>query len=79
MEEQVVSREVLEVVGRAIDQLPPNQQAVITLRDIEELTSEEVCNAFGLSETNQRVLLHRARSKVRRALEEYFNEKTEKI
>jgi RNA polymerase sigma-70 factor (ECF subfamily) len=73
MEEQVVSREVLEVIKRAIDRLPANQQAVITLRDIEEMASEEVCNAFGLSETNQRVLLHRARSKVRRALEEYFD------
>ena len=56
----------------AIEALPASQRAVISLRDIEGWASEEVCNALEISETNQRVLLHRARSKVRRALESYL-------
>ena len=51
-----------------------NQRAVVTLRDVAGWSSEEVCNALELTETNQRVLLHRARAKVRRALEEYFDD-----
>jgi RNA polymerase sigma-70 factor (ECF subfamily) len=49
--------------------LPPSQREVITLRDLEGWSAEDVCNALELSETNQRVLLHRARAKVRRAVE----------
>lgn len=71
-EERFVSAETRAVIERTIATLPPNQQTVITLRDIEGWPSDEVRNALGLSETNQRVLLHRARGKVRRALEEYF-------
>ena len=52
-------------VQRAIEALPPTQRAVITLRDVEQCPSEEVCALLELSEGNQRVLLHRARSKVR--------------
>jgi RNA polymerase sigma-70 factor (ECF subfamily) len=52
--------------------LPPRQREVITLRDLQGLPAEEARNALGISETNQRVLLHRARSKVRAALERYF-------
>jgi RNA polymerase sigma-70 factor (ECF subfamily) len=73
-EESLVASEVRAVVERAIDGLPGPQRAVITMRDVEGWAAEEVCNALELTETNQRVLLHRARSKVRRALEEYFSE-----
>ena len=55
--------------GAAIDALPPMQAEVIRLRDVLGWSSEEVRNALDLTETNQRVLLHRARAKVRRALE----------
>ena len=71
-EERLLSREVRSQIQTAIEALPPVQREVITLRDIEGWSSEEVCNTLLISETNQRVLLHRARSKVRRALEQYF-------
>ena len=71
-EGRLLSQEVLDVIEREIDRLPPAQRAVITMRDVQGLTSEEVCNALDLTETNQRVLLHRARAKVRTALEEYM-------
>jgi RNA polymerase sigma-70 factor (ECF subfamily) len=66
------SSETVSIVDAAIEQLPPAQREVLTLRDIEGWTSAEVCNALELTETNQRVLLHRARARVRRALEVYF-------
>jgi RNA polymerase sigma-70 factor (ECF subfamily) len=71
-EGQVLAAEAMEVIAREIERLPPSQRAVITLRDVHGLTAEEVRNALDLTETNQRVLLHRARSKVRSALEEYM-------
>ena len=72
-EEQLVGGETVGVVERAIAALPEAQRTVITLRDVEGWSSDEVRNALDLSETNQRVILHRARSKVRRALEEYLD------
>lgn len=71
-EPELLESEVLDVIGHAIQRLPPAQRAVITMRDVQGFTAEEVRNALDLSETNQRVLLHRARSKVRNALEEYM-------
>jgi RNA polymerase sigma-70 factor, ECF subfamily len=68
----LLAQETLDVIEREIERLPPAQRAVITMRDVQGFTSEEVCNALDLTETNQRVLLHRARSKVRSALEEYM-------
>lgn len=68
-ETRLTSSETLDAVRRAIDALPPMQAQVIRLRDVQGWTSEEVRNALELSETNQRVLLHRARAKVRAALE----------
>jgi RNA polymerase sigma-70 factor (ECF subfamily) len=71
-EARLLEDETLAVIERAIEQLPPAQRAVITMRDVQGFTAEEVCNALGVSETNGRVLLHRARAKVRSALEEYL-------
>ena len=56
----------------AIARLPERQREVLTLRDMLGYSAEEARNALDLSETNQRVLLHRARSKVRAALESHF-------
>jgi RNA polymerase sigma-70 factor (ECF subfamily) len=69
-EERLLGRETLDVVIRAIEGLPPAQRTVITLRDVQGCTAEEACAALDVSEGNQRVLLHRARSRVRAALEE---------
>jgi RNA polymerase sigma-70 factor (ECF subfamily) len=73
-EERILSQETLARIQKAIDDLPPGQREVITLRDIEGWASDETCTLLGVSEANQRVLLHRARSKVRRALEKYLEE-----
>jgi RNA polymerase sigma-70 factor (ECF subfamily) len=71
-EAELLATEALAVIERAIEKLPPAQRTVITMRDVQGFTADEVRNALDLSETNQRVLLHRARSKVRVALEEYL-------
>lgn len=72
-ESELLSRETFELVHRAIAELTPPQREVITLRDVEGWESPEVCNVLGITETNQRVLLHRARAKVRAALERHFD------
>jgi RNA polymerase sigma-70 factor (ECF subfamily) len=66
------SAEAVERIEAEIEKLPETQRAVITMRDVLGMSSEEVRSALDLSETNQRVLLHRARSKVRAALEDYY-------
>jgi RNA polymerase sigma-70 factor (ECF subfamily) len=76
-EERLLSKEALTVVSRAIEALPPNQREVIRLRDVLGWPSSDVRNALDISETNQRVLLHRARAKVRRALESYLRPEKE--
>ncbi len=73
-EERILSQETMTHIQEAINTLPPGQREVITLRDIEGCTSDEACSLLGVSEANQRVLLHRARCRVRRALERYFEE-----
>ena len=69
---RLLAAETIELVKQAISTLPPAQQQVITLRDIEGWPAEDVCNVLTISETNQRVLLHRARSRVRALLEKHF-------
>jgi len=76
-EEKLLGAETRAVIDAAIARLPPAQRAVITLRDVQGWDSNDVCNVLGVSETNQRVLLHRARAKVRQALEEYLDAGTD--
>ena len=71
-EERILSAEARAVAEAAIEKLPPRQRMVITLRDVEEMDSEFVRNELDISATNQRVLLHRARTAVRAALERYL-------
>lgn len=70
----VQDRETVRVVMAAIAGLPAAQQTVIRMRDVEGYSAEEVCTALDVSEGNQRVLLHRARSRVRAALEGHFDD-----
>ena len=72
-EERLLSEETRARTQAAIEALPENQRLVITLRDVEGWQAAEVCAALQISEANQRVLLHRARGKVRQALERYFD------
>jgi len=75
-EERLLSAETQALIRRAIDGLPHSQRDVISMRDLEGWESKEVSAILSISEANQRVLLHRARSKVRRALEEYIEDKS---
>jgi RNA polymerase sigma-70 factor (ECF subfamily) len=73
-EERLLSSETRAVVAGVLASLPPMQAEVLRLRDVAGWTSDEVRNALDLTETNQRVLLHRARAKVRRALDGYLRD-----
>lgn len=72
-EAKLESNECQQVIRETMEALPVNQREVIRLRDVLGFSSEEVCNTLDVSETNQRVLLHRARSRVRQAVEAYFD------
>jgi RNA polymerase sigma-70 factor (ECF subfamily) len=72
-EEKLLERETLDVIEMAIAKLPEAQREVILLRDVEGWTPMEVADALEITDGNERVLLHRARSKVRAALEEYLD------
>ena len=74
MEERLAAASARGRVQAAIDSLPDAQRQVITMRDVEGLPAAEVCSLLGVSEGNQRVLLHRARSRVRGALERELGE-----
>ena len=73
-EERLLAGEARKRIADAIEALPENQRAVITLRDVDGFDADEACEILGISEVNQRVLLHRARAKVRTALEQYLDE-----
>ncbi len=75
-EEQLLADELHTHVRAAVAKLPPAQREVVTLRDMDGFAAEEVCQLLDLSDANQRVLLHRGRSKVRAALEEYVAART---
>jgi RNA polymerase sigma-70 factor (ECF subfamily) len=70
-ERNLLTKELRERLQTVIEALPSNLRIVLWLRDVEGWSSEEVCNALGIQETNQRVLLHRARSRARAAIEPY--------
>jgi RNA polymerase sigma-70 factor (ECF subfamily) len=72
-DEELLSAELGSLIHEAIDALPPAQRAVVLLRDHQSLSSREVCDVLGLSEANQRVLLHRGRSRVRATIAEYVD------
>jgi RNA polymerase sigma-70 factor (ECF subfamily) len=72
-EERLLGRETLELVRSAIEELPDAQRSVIAMRDVAGCSAEEVCQSLEISAGNQRVLLHRARSHVRAALERHLD------
>ena len=71
-EERLLAAEIRRLIDQAVAGLPESQRAVITLRDIDGWAADEVCALLRISDTNQRVLLHRARARVRAALEQYL-------
>lgn len=73
-EHRLLAGEARERIAEALEKLPESQRVVVTLRDVAGWDSEEVCEALGLSEGNQRVLLHRGRAKLRAAFERYLEE-----
>jgi RNA polymerase sigma-70 factor, ECF subfamily len=73
-ERRLLSLETREQLRRALAELPERQRVIVALRDVEGVPAEEVCRRLSLSPENQRVLLHRGRSRLRAALEEYFDE-----
>ena len=75
-ESVILGWETLRVIDSALAELPEAQRQVVLLRDVEGMDSTEVCNMLALSDTNQRVLLHRGRARVRRALDRYIKQGT---
>jgi RNA polymerase sigma-70 factor (ECF subfamily) len=66
-------KEARQAIDKELRELPDAQRAVVTLRDLEGWSSEEVCNVLEVTETHQRVLLHRGRMRLRSALERYHS------
>jgi RNA polymerase sigma-70 factor (ECF subfamily) len=73
-EERMLAKETRACIDATLATLPPHQRLVLTLRDMEGFSSRDVCAILDVSESNQRVLLHRARSRIRSALEYYYTE-----
>lgn len=69
VEDRIVARQTVEQISALLAELPEAQRQVVVLRDFELLPAREVCDLLGLSEANQRVLLHRGRSRIRGLLE----------
>ncbi len=72
-EAMILAGETRAQLARALKELPPAQRAVVTLRDVAGFDAAEICNELDIRETHMRVLLHRGRSKLRAALEQYLN------
>jgi RNA polymerase sigma-70 factor (ECF subfamily) len=72
LDDRLMAAKMADRIRTAIDELPARQREVVTLRDIEGLSSDEACGVLDISEANQRVLLHRGRSKLRQILESEF-------
>lgn len=68
----LLRKETMRSLEKALEELTPNQRAVVTLRDIEDLDAGEVCSVLQIAAANQRVLLHRGRSKLRQALAQHL-------
>jgi len=73
-EQRALDAETFDVLGVAIEQLPPDQREVLTMRDVLGWTASETCDALSVTDANQRVLLHRARAKLRTALESHYDQ-----
>jgi len=71
-EGRVLAKEAVRLLGAALTALPPRQRVVVTLRDVQGLSSDEACEALTITAQNQRVLLHRGRAALRQALEDYY-------
>jgi RNA polymerase sigma-70 factor, ECF subfamily len=72
VEDRIVAQQMTDALAMAMGDLPDRQRAVVTLRDIDGLSSGEVCSVLEITEANQRVLLHRGRSRLRQLLESEF-------
>jgi RNA polymerase sigma-70 factor (ECF subfamily) len=78
-EARALTAETRELLLAALGQLPPRQRVVVALRDVDGLSADEVCAALDLSSANQRVLLHRARAKLRQLLEDYHRDELDGV
>lgn len=73
-EHELMYRHLLTLTQQTIDALPEAQRAVVVMRDLQGMTAADVCGALEITESNQRVLLHRARTTIRAAVERAFEE-----